>query len=112
MSDGQCLRRRRACRNTIGIPRSRSDRDPEFGAGRVARHRARRLSDGGNPAFSDPFLVMAEDWAPRDAFSRQPHRGIETVILVLDGALEHFYSAGNIGVIYAGDAQWMTAAVA
>jgi redox-sensitive bicupin YhaK (pirin superfamily) len=28
---------------------------------------------------------------------------------VLDGALEHFDSAGNTGVIYAGDAQWMTA---
>jgi quercetin 2,3-dioxygenase len=27
---------------------------------------------------------------------------------VLDGALEHFDSAGNTGVIYAGDAQWMT----
>ena len=46
---------------------------------------------------------------PRDAFSRHPHRGIETVTLVLDGALEHFDSAGNTGVIYTGDAQWMTA---
>jgi redox-sensitive bicupin YhaK (pirin superfamily) len=62
--------------------------NPEFEAGRVAGHRARRLIDGGNPAFSDPFLVMAEDWVPRDAFSRHPHRGIETVTLVLDGALE------------------------
>src|SRR5450631_686318 len=83
--------------------------NPEFEAGRVAGHRARRLIDGGNPAFSDPFLVMAEDWVPRDAFSRHPHRGIETVTLVLDGALEHFDSAGNTGVIYTGDAQWMTA---
>src|SRR6202166_780551 len=83
--------------------------NPEFEAGRVAGHRARRLIDGGNPAFSDPFLVMAEDWVPRDAFSRHPHRGIETVTLVLDGALEHFDSAGDAGVIYTGDAQWMTA---
>ena len=83
--------------------------NPEFEAGRVAGHRARRLIDGGNPAFSDPFLVMAEDWVPRDPFSRHPHRGIETVTLVLDGALEHFDSAGNTGVIYTGDAQWMTA---
>src|SRR5450755_2868060 len=43
--------------------------NPEFEAGRVAGHRARRLIDGGNPAFSDPFLVMAEDWVPRDAFA-------------------------------------------
>src|SRR5450631_2772081 len=62
--------------------------NPEFEAGRVAGHRARRLIDGGNPAFSDPFLLMAEDWTPRDAFSRHPNRGIETVTLVLDGALE------------------------
>jgi hypothetical protein len=61
--------------------------NPEFEAGRVAGHRARRLIDGANPAFSDPFLLMAEDWVPRDAFSRHPHRGIETVTLVLDGAL-------------------------
>ena len=83
--------------------------NPEFEAGRVAGHRARRLIGGENPAFSDPFLLMAEDWVPRDAFSQHPHRGIETVTLVLDGALEHFDSAGNAGVIYSGDAQWMTA---
>jgi hypothetical protein len=74
--------------------------NPEFEAGRVAGHRARRLIDGGNPAFSDPFLVMAEDWVPRDAFSRHPHRGIETVTLVLDGALEHFDSAGITATVY------------
>src|ERR1700674_2874451 len=67
--------------------------NPEFEAGRVAGHRSRRLIDGGNPAFSDPFLVMAEDWVPRDAFSRHPHRGIETVTLVLDGALGRRASA-------------------
>src|SRR5580700_1242252 len=61
--------------------------NPEFEAGPAAGHRARRLIDGGNPGFSDPFLLMAEDWVPRDAFSRHPHRGIETVTLVLDGAL-------------------------
>jgi hypothetical protein len=61
--------------------------NPEFEAGRVAGHRARRLIGGENPAFSDPFLLMAEDWVPRDAFSQHPHRGIETVTLVLDGAL-------------------------
>jgi Pirin. len=59
--------------------------NPEFEAGRVAGHRARRLIGGENPAFSDPFLLMAADWVP--AFSRHPHRGIETVTLVLDGAL-------------------------
>ena len=56
--------------------------NPEFEAGPAAGHRARRLIDGGNPEFSDPFLLMAEDWVPRDAFSRHPHRGIETVTAV------------------------------
>src|SRR5580692_800915 len=83
--------------------------NPQFKTGRVAWHRARRLIDGENPTYSDPFLLMAEDWVPRDAFSKHPLRGIETVTLVLAGALEHFDSAGNTGVIYAGDAQWMTA---
>ena len=83
--------------------------NPELEAGHAPGHRARLLIGGENPAFSDPFLLMAEDWVPRDAFSRHPRRGIETVTLVLDGALEHFDSAGNAGVIYTGDAQWMTA---
>lgn len=61
--------------------------NPEFEADRCARHRARRLIDGENPTFSDPFLLMAKDWVPRDAFSRHPHRRIETVTLVLDGTL-------------------------
>ena len=73
--------------------------NPKFEVGRGAEHRARHLIDGGDPAFTDPFLLMAEDWVPRDAFSRHPHGGIETVTLVLDGALEHFDSAGNTGVI-------------
>ena len=70
--------------------------NPEFEAGPAAGHRARRLIDGGNPGF-------------QRSFSRHPHRGIATVTLVLDGALEHLDSAGNTGVIYARDAQWMTA---
>ena len=39
-----------------------------------------------------------------------PHRGFETVTIVYDGAIAHEDSAGNSGVIYPGDAQWMTAA--
>jgi redox-sensitive bicupin YhaK (pirin superfamily) len=51
---------------------------------------------------------MAEDRMPRGAFSMHPHRGIETLTLILDGAVEHADSAGNRGLIKAGDAQWMT----
>jgi redox-sensitive bicupin YhaK (pirin superfamily) len=39
-----------------------------------------------------------------------PHRGFETVTLLLEGAMEHQDSAGNHGVLRPGDVQWMTAA--
>jgi quercetin 2,3-dioxygenase len=38
-----------------------------------------------------------------------PHRGIETITIVLDGVLEHGDSLGNSGLLEAGDVQWMTA---
>lgn len=38
-----------------------------------------------------------------------PHRGFETVTIVLQGGLEHRDTAGNSGTIAAGDVQWMTA---
>jgi redox-sensitive bicupin YhaK (pirin superfamily) len=37
-----------------------------------------------------------------------PHRGIETVTYMLDGATAHRDSLGNSGVIGPGDVQWMT----
>jgi redox-sensitive bicupin YhaK (pirin superfamily) len=39
-----------------------------------------------------------------------PHRGFETVTLAYHGAIAHQDSAGNTGIIYPGDVQWMTAA--
>lgn len=39
-----------------------------------------------------------------------PHRGFETVTIAYHGAVAHHDSAGNSGVIYPGDVQWMTAA--
>ena len=38
--------------------------NPEFEAGPAAGHRARRLTDGGNPGFSDPFLLMPRIGCP------------------------------------------------
>jgi len=83
--------------------------DPEAASGHVDGHRARRLIDGQNPSVTDPFVVMAEDWMPRGAFPVHPHRGMETVTFIIEGSVEHSDSAGNRGVIHAGDAQWMTA---
>jgi redox-sensitive bicupin YhaK (pirin superfamily) len=57
----------------------------------------------------DPFLMMAEDWFSMPGFDWHPHRGIETVTLVLDGELEHGDNRGNAGKLGPGDVQWMTA---
>jgi redox-sensitive bicupin YhaK (pirin superfamily) len=62
-----------------------------------------------DPALTDPFLVLAEDWFSAPGFNWHPHRGIETVTLVVDGVLEHGDSLGNAGALEAGDVQWMTA---
>jgi quercetin 2,3-dioxygenase len=65
------------------------------------------------PQF-DPFLMLddfraqkPEDYLP--GFPWHPHRGIETVTYMLEGAVEHGDSMGNAGTIGAGDVQWMTA---
>ncbi len=65
-----------------------------------------------NPA--DPFLLLdhfkSNDPADYVAgFPWHPHRGIETITYMLEGAVEHGDSMGNSGVISQGDVQWMTA---
>ena len=83
--------------------------DPAASAIGSRGHRARRLIGADDPAFADPFLLMAEDWMPRGAFAIHPHRGIETVTFVVEGTVEHYDDAGHRGVVQSGDAQWMTA---
>ena len=36
-----------------------------------------------NPALTDPFLLLSEDWFSTSGFEWHPHRGLETVTLVL-----------------------------
>jgi quercetin 2,3-dioxygenase len=62
-----------------------------------------------NPALTDPFLLLSEDWFSTTGFEWHPHRGLETVTLVLDGVLEHGDNLGNAGALTTGDIQWMTA---
>ncbi|NUP34690.1 MAG: pirin family protein [Streptomycetaceae bacterium] len=57
----------------------------------------------------DPFLLLAEDWFSTVGFDWHPHRGQETVSLVLEGELEHRDNRGGHGVLGPGDVQWMTA---
>ncbi|MEV6767217.1 pirin family protein [Nocardia sp. NPDC051030] len=62
-----------------------------------------------NVSQTDPFLLMAEDWFSSPGFEWHPHRGVETVTVVLDGVLEHGDSLGHAGALEPGDIQWMTA---
>ncbi|MES2131002.1 MAG: pirin family protein [Bacteroidota bacterium] len=63
-----------------------------------------------------PFFLLdfnAEVNYPPSKISRgvgvHPHRGIETITFAYKGGVAHHDSAGNSGVIKAGDVQWMTA---
>lgn len=73
-----------------------------------------RVFGFGDPALTDPFLMM-DDFRndnPRlysKGFPWHPHRGIETITYVLDGQVEHADSLGNRGLLGAGAVQWMTA---
>ena len=62
----------------------------------------------------DPFLLF-DDFSSTipehylAGFPWHPHRGMETVTYILDGAVRHKDSLGNEGVIESGSIQWMTA---
>ncbi len=71
----------------------------------------------GLEAEVNPFLML--DYAGPSLFKpsgktpgvgQHPHRGFETVTIAYQGSVAHRDSAGNSGVIYPGDVQWMTAA--
>ncbi|MBM7095354.1 pirin family protein [Bacillus sp. H-16] len=57
----------------------------------------------------DPFILMAEDWFKKGAFSDHPHRGFQTLTYVIDGRLEHSDNAGGHGILEPGDIQYMNA---
>jgi redox-sensitive bicupin YhaK (pirin superfamily) len=62
----------------------------------------------------DPFVLLDRIHSNDPAayikgFPDHPHRGFETVTVMLDGRMRHRDSRGNHGVITGGGAQWMTA---
>jgi hypothetical protein len=70
----------------------------------------------GQPALRnlDPFLMLDrfhsdDPGAYIRGFPDHPHRGFETVTVMLDGRMRHRDSRGNSGLIQGGGAQWMTA---
>jgi redox-sensitive bicupin YhaK (pirin superfamily) len=76
--------------------------------------RLRRAVGFGDPALTDPFLLLDDFRSDtpehyRKGFPWHPHRGIETITYVLRGEVDHGDSLGNSGTIGAGDVQWMTA---
>lgn len=86
---------------------------------------AQRTSDGagvtlhrslGQSQFArlDPFLMLDEFGSDRPdeyiaGFPAHPHRGFETVTYMLAGRMRHEDHLGNVGLLGAGDVQWMTA---
>lgn len=79
--------------------------------------RVHNFFPGGYKINMSPFFLM--DYGSKIAFSARkeprgvgihPHRGFETVTIAYHGAVAHYDSSGNSGVIYPGDVQWMTAA--
>jgi hypothetical protein len=74
----------------------------------------RRTIGSGALPMLDPFLLLDEIKSdePTDyagGFPDHPHRGFETVTVMLEGAMEHRDSVGNHGRLVAGSVQWMTA---
>jgi hypothetical protein len=63
----------------------------------------------------DPFLLLdhltvpAGEGSESVGFPRHPHRGIETLTIVLSGEVNHRDSLGNDDTISKGAVQWMTA---
>jgi len=62
----------------------------------------------------DPFLMLdafgsdsANDYI--GGFPDHPHRGFETVTIMLEGRMRHRDSVGNVGLLEPGSVQWMTA---
>lgn len=79
--------------------------------------RVHNFFPGGYKIKMSPFFLL--DYNAKIDFSARneprgvgvhPHRGFETVTIAYHGAVAHHDSAGNSGIIYPGDLQWMTAA--
>ena len=62
----------------------------------------------------DPFLMLDEIRSDKRedfvaGFPSHPHRGIETLTVMLEGGFEHRDHMGHRAAIRAGGAQWMSA---
>jgi len=76
--------------------------------------RLKRSIGGPKVSELDPFLLLDEFKSddPKDyeaGFPEHPHRGFETVTIMLHGNFKHQDSKGNTGYLTSGGVQWMTA---
>lgn len=62
---------------------------------------------GNDFSGKDGFSMYHGDKVP--GFPAHPHRGFETITIVLKGLIDHFDSNGNEGRYGNGDVQWLTA---
>lgn len=74
----------------------------------------KRVFGHGMEKLLDPFLMMDDFRGDHPSkyergFPWHPHRGIETITYMIEGACDHGDSLGNSGTILPGDVQWMTA---
>jgi redox-sensitive bicupin YhaK (pirin superfamily) len=76
----------------------------------------RRAIPGPGIEHLDPFLFLnhhgPQTYPPNNRglpFGPHPHRGFETVTVILEGELSHLDSGGHESIIHPGGVQWMTA---
>ncbi|GAA0138739.1 transcription cofactor [Lithospermum erythrorhizon] len=71
----------------------------------------RRVIGGYELKRFDPFLLLEDDVSSdgKAEFPDHPHRGVEIVNYVLEGAWKYEDFGGHKGTLEAGDLQWMTA---
>jgi len=72
-----------------------------------------RVSHMGRPEIMDPFLMLDEIYSDNPdeciaGFPPHPHRGFETVTVMLQGQIRHEDHLGNNGLVSSGGGQWMT----
>lgn len=77
--------------------------------------RLTRIIGGAGLERFDPFLMLDafDSFDARDyigGFPAHPHRGFETVTVMLEGRMRHEDHLGNRGLLEPGGVQWMTAA--